>query len=73
MRVHLREDFNIVVYGVVRRSGGKDQSKMQTHMHIKMGLSVTGADPGFGQGGGPVNFFWKLPMACSVGEQGERA
>ena len=31
MRLRLREDFNIVVNGVVRDSGGKDQSKTQTH------------------------------------------
>ena len=31
MRLHLREHFNIVVNGVVRDSGGEDQSKTHTH------------------------------------------
>ena len=31
--MHLRENFNIVVNGVVRDFGGKDQSKSQTQTH----------------------------------------
>ena len=31
MRLHFRENFNIVVNGVVRDFDGKDQSKTQTH------------------------------------------
>ena len=39
MRVRLRvhEHFNIVVNGVVRDSGRKDQSKTQTHTHTVNG------------------------------------
>ena len=37
VRWRLREYFNIVVNGVVRDSGGKDQSKTQTHTHTVNG------------------------------------
>ena len=37
MRVRLREHFNIIGNGVERNSGGKDQSKTQTHTHTVNG------------------------------------